>query len=568
MTLITRIYTILMLFCSLPIYGQKKYDLTYKNASYQDFIKNPKINFKDSISAFRYLNDLQNTAISKGYILTSIDTIDYLPNKAVVSIYLGEKYKEIKLNATTSELNFLRKNARLSEKIIARTPLTPNELSAVLNKILSTYLNNGYPFAAVSLKNHKFNRHHILEADLAVDKGPFLTWKTIKIKGDTSVSIKYISNLLNIQTDTKYVENEIEKISERIQQVPFIRELKPAELLYTNSGVEVYLYIETIPISSINGIVGFQPDPLSGKLAVTGELNLKLLNVLKRGELLDIKWQSIRDQTQSLNARINYPFLFNTPFGIDGTFELYKRDSSFLELNSSFGVEYYLNKGNVLKAFYQNISSDVLSGGLNNPTYTKLGGSKSNNYGLSFYSRQIDYLPNPSKGYSITISGSLGNRTTQINDTTLKVKSITYRGDATMEFFIPLKKRHVFRLANIIQFYSATQIFENELYRFGGLTSQRGFDEDELLSTTKNTTTLEYRFLLDKNSHVFAFFDQSWYENNSTKYYNDNPYGFGLGFSFSTNFGVFSISYALGKQLSNPILLSNSKVHFGYIVYF
>jgi len=100
------------------------------------------------------------------------------------------------------------------------------------------------------------------------------------------------------------------------------------------------------------------------------------------------------------------------------------------------------------------------------------------------------------------------------------------------------------------------------------LNSQRGFNEDALFATTKTTATIEYRFLLDKNSHVFAFYDQSCYENNAKTYYNDAPFGFGAGFAFNTNFGVFSISYALGKEFSNPILFSNSKVHFGYIVYF
>jgi hypothetical protein len=73
---------------------------------------------------------------------------------------------------------------------------------------------------------------------------------------------------------------------------------------------------------------------------------------------------------------------------------------------------------------------------------------------------------------------------------------------------------------------------------------------------------------LDRNSHVFAFADQTWYENTSNSYSKDTPFGFGVGLSFSTNLGVFSISYGLGKQRNNPIELNNGKVHFGYIAYF
>ena len=303
-------------------------------------------------------------------------------------------------------------------------------------------------------------------------------------------------------------------------------------------------------------------------MTITGDVNLKLLNVLKRGELLNLRWRSIRDQTQSLNTRLNYPFLFNTPFGIDLQFDLYKRDTTFLELNSVIGVQYFLNSGSFVKGFYENITSNVLSGGANNPTYSELGNVSNHMYGLAYSNVQLDYVPNPSRGFQIYIESSAGRRNSQLTDSSQIIKSLTIRGELGLDFYIPITRRNVIRLANQTNFYSAENIFENELYRFGGLNSQRGFNQDELLATTKSTSTLEYRFLLDKNSHVFAFGDYSWYENSTTNYYNDTPFGFGVGFSFSTNLGVFAISYAMGKQLDNPILFSDSKIHFGYIAYF
>ncbi len=123
-------------------------------------------------------------------------------------------------------------------------------------------------------------------------------------------------------------------------------------------------------------------------------------------------------------------------------------------------------------------------------------------------------------------------------------------------------------LGNHTETYYAPEIYENELSRFGGLNSQRGFNEEELFATTFSTFSLEYRFLLDRNSRVFAFFDQTLYENSAVNYFKDQPFGFGAGFSFGTNIGIFTISYALGKQFDNPVLLRNGKVHFGYIAYF
>ena len=561
------LYLVLILILPYFTWAQSNYQIIFKNNSYQQFIKRPKIEFKDSISAKRYLSDFQKEAISKGYILASFDTVLYQPKKMSVFFTLGEKMNKVILNLSDKNLKFIRKNSRLNEKIISQTPFTPNELSATLKKIENAYLNNGYPFVRIKLIEHVWDGDQ-LSVTLDVNTGKFDNWSKINVRGDSSISPKYISNLLNIRIGDPYSEKEVALISSRINQVSFIKEIKSSEILFTKEGVELFLYLESVPISSANGIIGFQPDATTQRLSLTGDVHLKLMDVFHRGELLDLQWQSIRKQTQSLEVKVNYPFLFNTSFGLDGNFNLYKRDSTFLELNSTAGVQYFLKKGNYLKVFYNNISSNVLSGGANNPSFSNLGSVKSNNYGISYTYKQIDYVPNPSRGLSFLLEGAAGTRKSQVSDTSETLRSNTFRGKIIGEIFIPLAKRHTIRINSSTEFYFADRIYENEVYRYGGLNSQRGFNEDALFATTKTTATIEYRFLLDKNSHVFAFYDQSWYENNAKTYYNDAPFGFGAGFSFSTNFGVFSISYALGKEFSNPILFSNSKVHFGYIVYF
>ncbi len=88
------------------------------------------------------------------------------------------------------------------------------------------------------------------------------------------------------------------------------------------------------------------------------------------------------------------------------------------------------------------------------------------------------------------------------------------------------------------------------------------------MSTFNATFTLEPRFILDQNSYLFVFYDQSWYERNVQNYVHDAPFGFGAGMSFGTKIGIFSLTYALGKQFNNPILFRDSKVHFGYVAYF
>lgn len=558
---------ILMLLCTLSIKAQKTYLLEYVEGDYKRYINHPKTDFRDSIALIKYLKALQLDAISSGYLLASIDSLIFNDKIVNVDFHLGPEFESARISLNPEDLRFLKKNSNVNERFVAHLEFTPRALSSAMKTIQKAFLNNGYPFVALQLADISFE-NNCLDAALKINRGPQYSWSKIHVKGDSSISLNYVSSLFDIQAGDLYQEDLLLKMSDKVLQVSFVAEIKQHEILFTKNGAELFVYLTSTPISSVNGVIGLQPNPLTTKLTVTGEINLKLLNLLKKGELFDLRWQSIRDQTQSLKTHLNYPFLFKTAFGVDGNFNLYKRDTSFLELKSTIGVQYFMNHGSYIKAFYQNMSSTVLSGGLNNPFFNKLGSTKSNNYGISYARQRVDYLPNPTKGSTMSFTGSAGTRRSTLSDTSQTITSVVLRGQFKIEYFIPLSKRHVIRLANYTEFYSADEIFENELYRFGGLTSQRGFNEDELFATTLSTSTFEYRFLLDKNSHVFAFYDQTWYENNTTTYLNDQPFGFGLGFAFSTNLGVFSISYALGKQLGNTILLSNSKVHFGYIAYF
>ncbi len=563
----TKFWLVLLLLLPIISFGQKNYAIEWLGSDLKGFIKHPETKFRDSLQARIYIQELQNEAIRDGYLLASVDSISYQPKSAKVHFFLGRPFESAVLSIAQEEVDFVRRHARISEKFLAKLPISPKELGNNLKNIHNAYLNNGYPLASVQLDSIQITENQI-KGQLKISRGPLFTWTKIHIKGDTAVSEKYLTSLIGVAKGDVYNQKRLQEISGAISQVAFIKEIRPHEILFTKQGCELFVYVESVAISSFNGVVGLQPDPISERLQITGELNLRLSNLLKRGELINVRWQSIRDQTQSLNSRFNYPFLFGTSFGLDGQFDLYKRDTSFLEINGTIGVQYFLNRWNYLKAYYQNLTSSVLAGGLNNPTYSNLGNTQSNNYGLAFSSNRVDYLPNPSRGLRLDIESSVGSRVAQRNDTLPLVKSTTFRGKLDLEWFIPIYRRHVLRLANTSEFYIADEIFQNEVFRFGGLTAQRGFNEDELLATTRTSFVAEYRFLLDKNSHVFAFYDQTWYENVSGDYFNDAPFGFGLGFAFRTNLGVFSISYALGSQFNAPIQFNSSKVHFGYIAYF
>jgi hypothetical protein len=297
-------------------------------------------------------------------------------------------------------------------------------------------------------------------------------------------------------------------------------------------------------------------------MAFTGQLQLKLQNALKRAELFEMNWRSIQPGTQNLFIYSNVPYLFKTRFGLDGKFNFYKRDSSFLEIKSTVGVTYSLKNNFTLKGFYSFWSNSVLNSTSSILNYTS---TSSNAYGISVNRKNLDYAPNPRKGSFIFVELALGNR---------KVKSIekselSAKGQLTIEKYYPLLKRHILKVAANWDWVFNDTTYANERIRFGGLNSLRGFNEEELFATSYLISQIEYRFLLDKNSALFGFYNQAWYEDNSSlKYVKDSPLGFGLGLSFGTKLGIFSVTYALGKQLNNSIQFNQGKIHIGYISFF
>jgi outer membrane protein assembly factor BamA len=512
------------------------------------------------------LENNKNQCFEKGYYLASFKPLFISPTEIEVIVEIGSHFPNVAIVIQDSIKSQLRS---FGIENIPKNSLktSPSLFKLFIEKTLKAFANNGYPFAQIFFTEQEIIEQQI-QVQMNISSGKFYRFSDIIVKGDSSISKSTVQNLIGIKINDVYSEEKLSSIDRILQQTNFINVLKKSELLFTENGVELYVYLENQKMSSLNGAIGLQPNPQSQKIGFTGDVQIKLLNIFKKAELIDVNWRSIEPQTQALQAKMNYPFLFKSPFGIDLKFNLYKRDSIFLDLKSFIGIQYSFKNNVQLKGFYQINSSEILSKTPNpSSLFSYLAPIKLNSYGLSLQYKRINYLPNPSKGFSLYIETSIGNRTIKKENTALE-KSYVYKSIFQYVSYIPITKRNIIKVGVNFESYTSSTIFQNERYRFGGLNSLRGFNEEELFASTKLISSLEYRFLLDKNSNAFIFYDQGIYEDNTLTYKIDNPFGVGSGISFGSKIGIFSISYALGKQLNNPLEFRNGKIHFGYITYF
>ncbi|MBL6660574.1 MAG: hypothetical protein ISP70_03665 [Crocinitomicaceae bacterium] len=540
--------------------SQEVYTIHYNDNEIQGKHKLPKYlkcdTSKKNQIIQKKIRELNLELIERGYFLNEI-TLKDSTKKCIVN--LGAKFSKILLRDS------IDLNKGIFNRINAENYFSPKNFAQYLENKITGYLNSGYPFVNVQLKNVTIKSNQI-SSSLHISKGKYSVLKKIHIKGDSSISINTIQSIIGISIGDAYSENAISIIDDKISQNNFINTIRPSEILYTNEGHEIFLYVKSDRASFLRGAIGLQPNPVSQRMALTGEVNLKLQNALKKGELFKLNWRSIRPQTQRLNINFDYPFLFQSPFGTSVNFLLYKRDSTFLDLNAEFNVSYRLNNGLLFRAHYRYINSNLLSGAFNSNEFQSLSSYSTNAYGLSIEKKELDNIINPSKGRIFESKIYVGQR--RLNSDSLSASNTTFTGHFNYKEFIQILKRHVLLFAGDFDLYSSPVIYQNELFRFGGLNNLRGFNEEELFASVKAQLTIEYRFLLDKSSNVFIFYDQCMYENRALQYFKDKPFGFGSGISFGSKIGVFNITYALGKKFSNPIDFRSSKIHFGYTTYF
>ena len=515
-----------------------------------------------SNQVLRTIESIRNQSIEKGYFLCDIQISHSSDVCDSFLVNLGQHYAGLNLEINDSTQRILREMFP-SERLLMKetTFLSPEKYHRFMNQVLNFHLEHGYPFCQVQLKQIETNAD-VIDAELILNRGPYVVWTEFHLKNELPISSNTLQSIIGIRLNDEYNETLFNTIEQRVMQSGIFALKKKSEVLFTNKGAELFVYLERVKASSAQGIIGFQPNPVTNVLTFTGDMQLKLINSVKHNESFQFSWRSIQPKTQALQSNLIIPYLFKSPFGVIGDFQLYKRDSSFLDVKSSLGIQFQFQNGWQLRANYYFVNSSIISQTNANPMFSKLASLKTNSYGLVLFQRKLDYIPNPRKGYSVFIEGQLGERKMEQNTASI------WKTSATLSYFLPLARRMTFLTHLEIDAYHAPSIYQNELYRFGGTNSLRGFNEESIFATTKAILTVEYRYLLDRNSAVFAFFNQGFYENTSVNYVKDHPYGFGFGISAGTNLGIFRLMYALGKEFNNPIQLNSGKIHIGYISYF
>lgn len=507
---------------------------------------------------------------AKGYLEASVDSCHTEGGLTTCHVTSGKVCHWVRISGSGIPLE-IASEARFRERLFTGKPVAPKQLGRLLDDLLTVCENRGYPFAQVWLDSlHMTDKG--LGASVMLEKGPLVRVDSVVVKGSARTNVRYLESSIGIRPGDLYNESLVLAVERRIREIPFVSQKQRPYVQFTPERTKLYLFLDARKASSMNGVLGVQPDPNTGRIGITGDLDLRLRNALRRGEAISLNWRTLQDQTQDLRIGSEIPYVFNSPFGVDGNLKLFKRDTTFLEINARGGLSLLLARGDRASLFVNSKTSNRL--GSNLVTAPGLADVRVVSYGTGIFRERYDYRFNPRRGTGLVLDGSVGRKRTSTavfgpNEPAPEIRSIVYELNGKAILHVPLKLRSTFRFAVQGATMINNDLYRNELYRIGGLQTLRGVNEQSILASSYVIGTLEYRFVYEENSNFFVFVDQGWWEDASQESnLKDAPLGFGVGTTFETKAGLFSLTYALGREFNVPVSLRGGKFHFGFISLF
>ena len=517
-------------------------------------------------SLYNEINDTSQKLIKKGYLDNSVLSTNKINDSTYIStINLKNKIKNIHIYIGRNNILFD------SSQIKNDTLILPYEnIENYLNQKIIDAEKQGFALGKIKLENIQ-RKNLTIYADLS--------FKSEKKRIVNSIIINYI-NINNPyffpkghlkQLNKKYInkvfnQNIVKELYDDINSFGFITQPKYPEILFTNDSTKIYTYIEKRKANNFDGYIGFSNNE-NNKLNLNGYIDITLQNILRSGEQFSLYWKSDGNQQKTFNTKLEIPYIFKTSLGIKAQLNIFKQDSTFQNTKTAIDLGYYINYNSKIYLGYQSAeSSDIQN--TNNSTIS--------DFNNSYLTISVEYSKNdnlndlsPRKTY-LSLTTGFGKRTTNNNPETVgssKQFYINLNASYNFEF----NKRNYFNINSQNFYLNSKNYISNELYRFGGVNSIRGFLENSLQSNFNSLILTEYRYFASKNLYINSITDYGLYQDLTNSFEKNKIkklIGIGAGTAIQTKNGLLKITLTNGGQKINELQLYNTIINICYNVKF
>lgn len=423
------------------------------------------------------------------------------------------------------------------------------ESEAFLNHVIKKLETAGFSMAKVQLKNLK-KHGNFVTASLSITSDKKRQLNDIVINGYDKFPEGHKNNLKRLYKKRIFNQENLDRLYKDISQFQFVKQTKYPEILFTKDSTKVFVYVEKAKSNSFDGFIGFTNNE-NRKLIFNGYLDLTLNNAMNSGEKLELYWKSNGQDQKTFRVGAEIPYVFKSPIGMKVQLNIFKQDSTFQNTQTAIDFGYYFNYNTRLYLGYQSAeSSDIKN------TNTLLLSDFTNKFYTSNFEfiayKEDDFLFPEKSNINVKIGTGSRNSKFQSNN--------QFFGSMNLSHNFYLNQKNIINIKSNNYYLQSDEYITNELYRFGGINSVRGFNENSLQGNLFSSLLTEYRLVLSPSIYLHSIMDYAYFQDKTTNL-NGNLLGLGFGFGLLTKNGLFNFVYANGSTKDQAIQLSNSVVH-------
>jgi hypothetical protein len=454
-------------------------------------------------------------------------------------IYLHIKHDKLSINNTTKDT-------------IIKYTKSEEYITNVINQLEK----EGFSGATAKYTNFEIKKD-TLYTTLVIDNGKKRMVNDIVLKGYDKYPKGVLQKIKRKYQNKTFNEETIFKIEKDFRKLPIAKITKNSETLFTTDSTKIYLYVEKVKNNNIDGFIGFGNNENSGKIKFNGNIDLNLFNNLNSGERLQLNWRNDGNQQSQFILQIETPNIIKS-VGLKTSVRFFKQDSTFQNSDTNLEISYGLQYNTNFYAGYKKTTSESIAV------------SNSSNFGdftANFFTLGFNhYLTNNNSNFiqfkrNLSLKTNIGSRNTDINKT--QQFSLQLKGEERL----PFNNRNTLIIGNETFYLHSDSFFSNELFRFGGINSVRGFAENSLQANFYSALLTEYQYNLANNLYINSITDIGYYEDKSINT-SGKIIGFGLGFGILNPNSLFKLHYNIGIINNNPVNLKNSIVQISYKTFF
>ena len=429
------------------------------------------------------------------------------------------------------------------------------QIESVTKEITEILSEGGYPFGKVGFINYELVNPTTIKLEMEIQYGSKRNIDKVIVKGYENFPKNFIKNIFKPGKSNSLDVDKALSLANKIDKTGFARNIKDPEILFTKDSSSLYLYIDKIRGNTFDGFLSFDTDENSGRINIEGYAKINLINTFNGGEKINFDFRSQKNQDRSLNSDVYIPYVFGSPLNLKYGLNLIQKDSSYTSNENLIDIDMIF--GNIRSGLGLQTNKSTSEEAIENVENfkSKLINVFSEYIILDNSDQLIPELFKISLRYGSGLKEQSGEKT----------NFSKYSVELHRKFNLSSK----FKLQSSItrRKINSKNLVNNELLRFGGYNSIRGYDENSIFTDGYTLLKTSLNYYLNDTIYMYTIFDLANYSNEILDL-DEDIYSGGLGFSSRTENGIISISYSKGNRWGNSFNLKNAKINVIFITFF